>query len=214
MNSSNTAHKLHIPKNTLIKAVSIHISKEHLEAFLNDIDTELSVLFEKNSSVFLYKPLNTMIKERFQAIMNNPLDSFMQSITLHKDLAILIELAFTSILQNTFNSLNRSLNTTDVEALINAEKQLVANVKEAPSINSLAQSAAMSPTKFKKAFKKLYGKSVYDYYLSYRMELALCLVKENRKSVSEIARSLGYTNISHFSRLFKKYFGEYPSKYE
>ena len=72
----------------------------------------------------------------------------------------------------------------------------------------------MSPTKFKSAFKKIYGKSVYQYYLNHRMQLAKQWLLENKLTITEIAKKLGYKNLAHFSRIFKEHFGDLPSKYK
>ena len=89
---------------------------------------------------------------------------------------------------------------------------LTGNITQAPSISVLANEAAMSTTKFKKAFKAVYKKSVYQYYLSYTMQLAQEMLRKEEMTVSQIAQELGYKNMSHFSRLFKKHFGVYPSE--
>ena len=51
----------------------------------------------------------------------------------------------------------------------------------------------------------MYGKTMYDYYLGKKMELAKWLLQERKISVSETAYRLGYEKVSAFICMFKKY---------
>ena len=46
-----------------------------------------------------------------------------------------------------------------------------------------------------------------------RQEKAKALLKENKLSIQEISNLLGYADISHFSRAFKKWTNMTPSNY-
>jgi len=45
------------------------------------------------------------------------------------------------------------------------------------------------------------------------MQKAAQLLKEKRLSVSDVGYELGFTNLSHFSRVFERYTGIKPKKY-
>ena len=57
------------------------------------------------------------------------------------------------------------------------------------------------------------GISPVRYLLKVRMERACELLSKTELSVYEISLSTGYTDTSHFSGTFKKYFGESPTQY-
>jgi AraC-like DNA-binding protein len=46
-----------------------------------------------------------------------------------------------------------------------------------------------------------------------RMQEAARLLKEKRLTVSEVGYRLGFTNLSHFSRVFEEHIGMKPKKY-
>jgi two-component system, response regulator YesN len=46
-----------------------------------------------------------------------------------------------------------------------------------------------------------------------RMEKALKLIDKGTMKITDIAISLGYEDLSHFTKTFKKYTGVSPSKY-
>jgi YesN/AraC family two-component response regulator len=59
-----------------------------------------------------------------------------------------------------------------------------------------------------------YNEKPLDYYISaYRMTRAMQMVRENKLSISEIAVKTGYSNVTHFSRAFKKHYNNCPSFY-
>jgi AraC-like DNA-binding protein len=59
-------------------------------------------------------------------------------------------------------------------------------------------------------FKIMYGKSIHDYYIEKKMELAKKLVLEENKTVKEIALMLGYNQASPFIEAFSKLYGYSP----
>ena len=83
--------------------------------------------------------------------------------------------------------------------------------EESPSVEKLARLACMSPTKLKNLFKQVYGKTLYGYLRSVRMDFAATHLKEGL-SVTEVAISVGYQSVNRFSEAFRDAFGKYPSK--
>lgn len=59
-------------------------------------------------------------------------------------------------------------------------------------------------------FSKAFGTTVYQFVLTLRMEQAKMLLSNNNRNISKIALSLGYKDATHFSHLYKKYFGHPP----
>ena len=51
------------------------------------------------------------------------------------------------------------------------------------------------------------------YLLSHRIKTAKGLLKDTHYKVYEIAARVGYTDIVHFSKLFKQVTGETPKQY-
>ena len=64
-----------------------------------------------------------------------------------------------------------------------------------------------------KIFKQTTGKSITDYYVAKKMEIAAVLIKENTSSVSKIAETVNYSSVYTFSKAFKLYYGVSPSEY-
>ena len=64
-----------------------------------------------------------------------------------------------------------------------------------------------------RVFKKYTKMTIHAFLLERRLELAMEKLKTETISVSEIALSSGFTDIPHFTKIFKKYVGKTPSEY-
>lgn len=81
---------------------------------------------------------------------------------------------------------------------------------EAISIKDLSRKVAMNECYLKKGFKTLIGDTVHEYQAKQRIYHAQRMLREERKTVTEVAALLGYSSISHFSTAFKKATGLKP----
>ena len=79
-----------------------------------------------------------------------------------------------------------------------------------PSIDNIAKQVALSPSTLKRHFKLMFQKSIYEYYLDQKMELAMRMLQEKPLSVNEVAATMGYEKSSNFIEMFKKHFGISP----
>ena len=73
--------------------------------------------------------------------------------------------------------------------------------------------AGMSQTKLKRLFRQIFGYSIFSYYQQFRMKEAARLLKEDKLSVSDAGYRLGFTNLSHFSKVFRDHIGMKPKEY-
>ncbi len=82
-----------------------------------------------------------------------------------------------------------------------------------PTISSLAKRVGTNECYLKKGFREQTGMSIGEYIRHLRMGKAQELLETGRHTVTEVAFAVGYTNPSHFSAAFKKFYGETPSRY-
>lgn len=94
-----------------------------------------------------------------------------------------------------------------------AIKYLEDHYKGQLSLLDLSKHVSLSTNYFCSLFKKYTGKTVLE-YLTYRKILeAKRLLRSTRKTVSEIAYELGYTNPRYFSEVFLRHEGITPTNY-
>lgn len=103
------------------------------------------------------------------------------------------------------------LKRTDMEALRQARDILDHAWRQPPSLLQLARKVGLNDFKLKSGFKELFGTTVFGYVRQQRMREARLLLEQGRVNVTEAAYLVGYSNLSHFSALFHRTFGHYPS---
>jgi AraC-like DNA-binding protein len=123
----------------------------------------------------------------------------------------LIYLLFAKITERV-NEPGLSVNRTDADKLYEVRAIILKDLSVAPQLIDLSRQINMSPTKMKTLFRQVFGDSIYNYFQRARMNEAARLLKDH--SVSETGYRLGFTNMSHFSRLFEKYIKAKPKKFK
>jgi len=110
----------------------------------------------------------------------------------------------------------RNLNYSDKdgERISSVFKYTLDNFEHDISISEVASLVYMTPTSFCKFFKKHTMKTYIGFLNEVRIEKA-CQLLINRKteSISETAFRVGFNNIVHFNRVFKRVMGLSPHNY-
>lgn len=105
------------------------------------------------------------------------------------------------------------LNARDIQMLYQVKAHILARLETPPGIPELARFAGMSPTKLKRLFKQIFGSSIFSYYQLFRLNEAARLLKQEKLPVSSVGYQMGFTNLSHFSRVFQAHIGMKPKQY-
>jgi AraC-like DNA-binding protein len=105
------------------------------------------------------------------------------------------------------------LNIQDIQTVYRVRERMLENPAEPLTIEELALLANMSQSKLKRLFKQIFGDSIFSYYQDFRMKEAARLLKEEKLSVSEVGYRLGFSNLSHFTRVFEEHIGMKPKRY-
>ena len=79
-------------------------------------------------------------------------------------------------------------------------------------IKTLADELYMSVSAFHHHFKEITSSSPIQYIKRIRLHKAKMFLVQDQLSVNEAAEKVGYTSVSQFSREFKRFFGESPSR--
>lgn len=81
------------------------------------------------------------------------------------------------------------------------------------SLKEIAEFVQIHPVHLAQSFRKYRQTTVGNYVREIRLETAKKDLLETKKSLSEIALNNGFSDQSHFSRLFKQKFGVTPSQF-
>ena len=96
------------------------------------------------------------------------------------------------------------------EKINDARNYLEQNIDQAITIKELSRKVAMNECYLKKGFKAILGKTIHEYQQELRINKAKVLLQHHGLSVTEVANTLGYSSISHFSTAFKRITGLKP----
>jgi len=84
------------------------------------------------------------------------------------------------------------------------------NIQRPPSIATIARKVGMSVATLVRKFKLIHGKSIHEYYVQKKMELAKRMILEHNITIKHMANILGYSQASAFIETFSKEFGYTP----
>ncbi|NIK70359.1 helix-turn-helix domain-containing protein [Paenibacillus sp. BK720] len=87
------------------------------------------------------------------------------------------------------------------------------NVEEDISREDVAAHVGLNPAYLSRLFKKETGQNLIDYLIETKMVRAKYLLDATGMTVSAIAQQVGYSNFSHFTKMFKKQYGVNPQEY-
>lgn len=86
------------------------------------------------------------------------------------------------------------------------------NLSRPMTLDEIAEAAGVNKYHMSREFKRAVGRTIFDTVVQLRCAAARELI-EGGNSVSQAARTCGFENLSYFTRAFKKYYQELPSRY-
>jgi len=204
---------MEMPSNTSFGNVTIAVSRKYLHQLFGHIDHPVvaKVLEARENFVF-----ETDVSPDIIATSSEMLgDRLPESLARHY-----YKLKCEELLCYTFALLLKreevpaiGAHIDDIKAIYAIKAYLETHLDEPPKIAKLAQNAKMSEPKLRKLFKQTLGRGVFEYYQSLRIQTAARLLEDKKMTVSEVGYQLGFTNLSHFSRVFEQHVGIKPKKY-
>ncbi|WP_026674496.1 helix-turn-helix domain-containing protein [Alkalihalobacterium bogoriense] len=120
----------------------------------------------------------------------------------------------TNWIYDRFAELEKSDETRLFDNIRIVKRWVSENIANNITIEKVANEVYMNPTYFCEYFKQQTGETVLDYVTKVRMAKARELLLTTNLKVYEISNEVGYSDSKYFSKLFKKYYGEIPSKYK
>jgi AraC-like DNA-binding protein len=214
LSTNDLRTEIRFPAGSNIHYVVVGITAKRLR-FLLSIENPngtLKTIMAENASFLFFESLNPemqlLLKNIVSVDMNNSMNNFYVQIKVQELMYLLF-----SKLSLRENTTLKNINSSDAEKLLVIRNKILIDLSTPPVLSELAIIASMSETKLKQLFKQTFGDTIYNYFQRARMEEAAFLLKQAKHSVSEVGYELGYSNLSHFSRLFEKQYGITPKKF-
>ena len=216
--STHVNATMEIPLNTPTSVLNITVSREWLTEnilcdledahfFRKAIDSNKTLLFYESNDLDYEFILNSLFKD------DSILPSLKKLILKGKIIELLSTFLDRIIKRQEGVSATAQLHQDDKKALSDVRLAILKDLSQRPpSLDRLASTVAMSTSKLKRLFRQVYGESIYNYFLKARMHRAHQLLISGDYRVSEVAYLVGYTNLSQFSKIFKREIGCLPSE--
>lgn len=219
--SPNISFKLNIPPHNHQIWVSIVIAPDLLKQIFLSCDFDLPEQFLK--AVNNYKKGETFFHECtytpdiqlvLEQIMRCPYYGTLKRIYLEGKALELIAQRF-KLLNSGPGSRYSSvaLSKKDIEKFQEIRKVLLSNINNPPYITSISKELGLNITKLKAGSHAVFGMSIGNYIRNLRIEHARYLLEHEGLNVNEASIAVGYRNVSHFIRTFKKIYGFSPGLY-
>lgn len=87
------------------------------------------------------------------------------------------------------------------------------HIQEKITVDDLSHVSGMHRNKLYTIFRANFGMTISEYIEKERLRRALTFLKSSNYKISEIASTMGYSNQSHFTLIFKKHYGCTPGQY-
>ena len=210
--SMNTDDFISIHTNTAV--INIEVDATYLNGLvdLSEKSPVLQSLLQNTQPLLFEQLIFPSIRKIVDEIVNEPVDKAFELFFFRIKAEELICRLLMELEKRDEKHLY-ALNSQDIQILYKVKEQMLAHPETPPIINELADFANMSATKLKRLFRQIFGNSIFSYYQEFRMKEAARLLKEENLSVSDVGYRLGFTNLSHFSRVFEEHIGMKPKQY-
>ena len=168
---------------------------------------------ENRPYAFRFMPVQPQINTAVSQIVAPPVDSGLSHVYLEGkalEIASLMLQAVTSGCRG--HGFSPTLNSRETASLYHARELLAAQLQDPPSLTDLSRQCGLNHNRLNCGFRELFGQTPYDYLRTLRLEKARKLLASGECNVTEACFDVGYSNLSHFAKMYRKQFGLSPIK--
>lgn len=203
---------LTIPKEIEVSFLVISISRQKLLDLLHlEADSPTENLLKHNRSFVLHEEMNLQMQHILKEITSIGEDTRLATLLYQIKAHELIYQLFAKLISRSENKVV-PIDRADADQIYLAKTLILKDLGIPPELGKLAEAIGMSLTKMKQLYRQVFGDSIYNYYQTARMNEAARLLQY--LSVSETGYHLGFSNLSHFARLFEKFHKVKPKRFK
>ncbi len=196
------------------KIIILLISIDKFHSFFSEFTKHISFLDSENQDKKYYSAKDLLPKEMvvLNQLLNHKLHQSLEKLYSKGKVYELLSLYFN--LSSDDDEKCPFLEDEDNVLKIKKAKEIIIDrMAEPPSLNELANEIGLTLKKLKDGFKHIYGETVFNFLIDYKLDYARKLLESKKHNVTEISGIIGYSTSSHFISAFKKKFGTTPKRY-
>ncbi|GAB4045554.1 helix-turn-helix transcriptional regulator [Spirosoma litoris] len=204
---------LAMPSHTAFRSLTIAVFKPYLHALFGSIDHPiLRSLFEDKGNFAYETALSADMLQAAADLLRQPVPHSLETAFYQLKCTEILYYIVSQLISREPSPMS-SMHMDDIRAIYAVKLSLQSQLSDPPDIGELASQVGISKPKLRRLFKQTFGQAIFEYYQALRMQEAARLLKLGRLTVSEVGYRLGFTNLSHFTRLFEQHQGTKPKKY-
>lgn len=188
---------------------SILIQKSWLESFIGKPLPE--ILQKPNEPLFIHIPLGFSLISSLMGLVQSEPQSFLRKPYLYSKSLEAVTSMVESLLLTEKKYEQHPFPPSELETVYQMVEWLENNPEANPSVQELSQQFGLNRNKLQFIFKSIFGQTVGEYVRFLKMNKAHELILQNLP-IAEVGHGLGYSNLSHFSKAFRKVHGFNPSE--
>ncbi|CAM4137440.1 AraC family transcriptional regulator [Pseudoalteromonas ostreae] len=192
--------------------LAIEISRDKISQVADALNMQQQI---SSGDFFHYIPklVHTQHNQQTQQLLERMIGLFSEN---EQDRHYLIDLSVNELITRLLQQQSRDLmlancQQTIVCPLTDALHFIKEHLNQTLDIDTLCKIACMSRSKFYQQFKLAFGQSPAMWQQQLRLKRSRQLLQSGQQ-ISQVCYDLGFTNPSHFSRLFKQKFGISPKQ--
>jgi AraC-like DNA-binding protein len=209
-----------VPDGKLLKVLHVHVTPERLNrmvgADIGAMPPDLRFIVEGAARKdYLSKGvMDPVTQAAAQDVFDDRYHGMPQYLYLEAKALELISLQLGRLMSEKIDNQNKaSLSRNEMDRIRAARDLLVRDLVSPPTLSQLGKHFCLSRYKLQYGFREMFGGSVFGYLREYKMQTARQLFTRADMNVSQVAWAVGYTNVSQFTKAYKKRFGVLPKHY-
>lgn len=200
------------PKGLTITQITILIEFDFLKSFIGKDQEVFHDLLNYEKTFLIEEFMSPEMADLMTEIAGTPVSGILSEAYYKLKALELLYLLFKNLSRRP-HIRYQSLRSDEIAALYRVRDAISFSFDHPLTQEELVKISGMNMLKLRKLFTQIFGKGIYEYCQYLRMQEAARLMQEKNLSVSETGYQLGFTNLSHFGRLFEQHFGMKPKKW-
>ncbi|MVM40545.1 helix-turn-helix domain-containing protein [Spirosoma sp. HMF3257] len=208
----HSGSSIQLPKHAHQKQIFIMVSIDYLQSLLKEELSRFDFLFGRANQFFIEEFMSADILRIANEISKSGIQPALPAFYYKLKTVELLYFLFRD-LRKRKETAHQNLSAGELKAIYKVRDALLVRLNEPIPVKDLVRIAGMNELKLRKLFIQIFGLGLYAYFQRIRMQEAARLLREENLTVSETGYRLGFTNLSHFTRLFEQHMGSKPKKW-
>ena len=188
---------------TMLRLIKTNMNISHIPVVMltskSDVANRLEGL-EKGADAFLAKPFDM---DELHVIINN---------LISKNLRL--KGKFSGVQQQKDKVVETKVKGNDEVLMERIMKVVNDHLSDSDfNVEVLTKEVGISRAQLHRKMKEMTGLPISEFIRNIRLEQAVRLLKEQKINVTQVAYTVGFSNLAHFSTVFRKQFGVSPTEY-